>query len=307
MATPSGKVPIAETAAAGLKFFTENWRRILPACALMGLAYGAHYGVSGAGNKVASDATLAAIAILSIVIGAHFYRLALRTEAVGFLDIRLGATELRFAASSAISASVILGIMLAASMLLIPSIIGAANKGGISLQAAGASPATMQALIMNSGTAPIILICAMAVVVWLVLRLSLSTAATIDQNKIMCLSTIKWAKGNIWRMFAASLLLLVPLGIVALVFPALIQLALKFDASSAPQLPTAELPPMLFLIWAVQLFSTPMSAAGPTTAMFDQSLFVLGAASGFFWCLVIVAPSVGLMTYLYKGLRPPPQ
>ncbi len=284
MATPSGKVPIAESAAAGLKFFTENCRRILPACGALGLAYGFYfYGLAIAQAEPGASALAflgsAAVLILMILLGASFYRLALRNEFPGPLGLKFGPDERAYLGAS---------IWAAAPMLLIAfvALFGLATILAPDLQASGMTPqqaandqAFMESLAQkHAGPVALIFLVAAVLVLWISLRLSLASAASVDSGKVKVWSTASWTKGNIWRIFGAILMLMAPLSILMMVIQSIVALAVGVNPDQA------------------------QSGAAPASL----GVALYGFAYGFTSALAI-APMAGLASYLYKGLRPPQQ
>lgn len=284
MATPPGKVPIAETAAAGLKFFTENWRRILPACALMGLAYGFYFFASAQAHASPGASPMAFLGSLSvlflmILLGTSFYRLALRNEYPGALGIGFGKDE-RAYLGAALWAALPMGL------IFIAALFGLATILLPELQASGMTPeqaATDQAFmtqLAQKHAGPIVSIFALAatLIIWISLRLVLSSAASVDSGKVKVWSTASWTKGNIWRIFAAMLMLMAPLSILVLVIQSIVALVVGVNPDQA---------------------QAGLAAPSPGVAIYGFAYGITSALS--------LAPMAGLASYLYKGLRPPPQ
>ena len=283
MATPPGKVPIAETAAAGLKFFTENWRRILPACALLGVAYGFHFYASALANASPSAAPLAllgsiAVLVLMILLGASFYRLALRNEYPGALGISFGKDERAYLSASVWAALPMLMILLIAMFGLATILLPDLRASGMTPEQATVDQAFMTSLAQkHGGPVALIFFAAAILIVWLSLRLVLAAAATLDSGKLKVWSTASWTKGNAWRIFAAILMLMAPLTILVLVIQSIVALAAGVNPDQA-QAGTA--------------------APTPGVALYGFAYGLTSALS--------LAPMAGLASYLYKGLRPPP-
>jgi hypothetical protein len=121
-----------------------------------------------------------------------------------------------------------------------------------------------------------IMLAAVWAAIWLSLRLATSLPATIGERRILVWETTKWTKGNVWRILAAYLLLLVPLFILTALIQAIAGLALGVNPSQA------------------QAGTAP---ATTPTAIFG---FIYGLSSG----LLTVGPMVGLQSFLFKGLKP---
>jgi hypothetical protein len=284
MATPPGKVPIAETAAAGLKFLTENWRRILPACALMGVAQGFHLYAAAQAHANASAAPLAllgsvAVLLLTILLGASFYRLALRNQYPGVLGVAFGADERVYFGAVIWSALPLLLIIFIAMFGLAAILMPDLRASGMTPEQATADQAFMTSLAQkHAGPIVSIFLAALILIAWISLRLVLAAPATIDSGKIKVWSTSTWTKGNVWRIFGAILMLLAPITILMLVIQSIAALAVGVNPEQA-QAGTA--------------------APTPSVAIYG---FIYGLTTG-----VSLAPMAGLASYLYKGLRPPPE
>jgi hypothetical protein len=284
MATPPGKVPIAETAAAGLKFFTENWRRILPACALLGLGYGFYFYAAALANASPSASALAmigsiAVLLLMILLGASFYRLALRNEYPGAFGVRFGNDERVYLGASVWAALPMLLIFVIAMFALATILLPDLTASGMTPEKAAADQAFMTSLAQkHGGPVALIFLVAAVLIAWISLRLALSAAATVDSGKVKVWSTASWTKGNVFRIFGAILMLMAPLTILVLVIQSIAALAAGVNPEQA-QAGTA--------------------APTPGVAIYG---FVYGLTTA-----LSIAPMAGLASYLYKGLRPPPQ
>ncbi|MET0545393.1 MAG: hypothetical protein ABWZ40_03700 [Caulobacterales bacterium] len=282
MATPPGKVPIAESAAAGLKFLADNWQKLLPGSALMGVLSAAYFLVgstAGAGGQSLELLVTLAFLVGLILVSASFYRLALRNEFPGASGLKFGADEKTFFGASLWSSLPIFAI-------LAPSIIGffmlftaAAQKSGYTLDQLFADEKLAQEALAaqgGGGGVSLLFLISLVVVLWLFARLSLAVPASMNEGKIKVWSTFAWTKGNVWRIFAAQLLLWAPLFILAQVVVSIFSLALGINPGEA---------------------QAGKIAASPTLAIYG---FVNGATS----TLLITAPITGLLAFLYKGLRP---
>lgn len=282
MATPPGKVPIAESAAAGLKFFTENWRRILPACALMGVAYGFYFyaaaltNASGAASPLAFFGSLAVL-VLMILLGTSFYRLALRSQYPGALGVALGADERAYFGAVIWAAVPIVLIGLIALFALATILVPDLQASGMTPEQAANDQAFMTRLLQkHGGPAALIFFVAAVLILWISLRLVLAPPATIDSGKIKVWSTASWTKGNTWRIFAAIFMLMAPLTILVLVIQSIVALAVGVNPDQA---------------------QAGIAAPTPGVAIYGFAYGLTSALS--------LAPMAGLTSFLYKGLRPP--
>lgn len=284
MATPPGKVPIAEAAAAGLKFFTENWRRILPACALMGLAYGFYFYASSLTHASPSASPLAllgslSVLILMVLLGTSFYRLALRNDYPGALGVAFGNDERAYLGAAVWAALPMLLILVIAMFGLATILLPDLTASGMTPEQATADQAFMTSLAQkHGGPVALIFLVAAILIIWISLRLILAAAATVDTGKVKVWSTSSWTKGNTWRIFSAILMLMAPLTILVLVIQSIVALAVGVN----PELAQAGTAP-----------------ATPGVAIYGFAYGLTSALS--------LAPMAGLASYLYKGLRPPPQ
>ncbi len=284
MATPPGKVPISESSAAGLKFLTDHWQKLLPASALMGVITAAYFlslpsAQTPSSSGVGLFTSLIFLAGL-IVVSASFYRLAIHDEYPAPAGLAFGRDESNYFGASIWSSAPFVALIAPVMIGSFAFLNAAAKKAGYTLeQLLVDEKLAAQAVAANGGAGPLALVflATMVVIVWLFLRLSLAMPATIGERKIKVWSTFSWTKGNVWRILAAILLLWLPLFILSQVVLSIFSLALGVNPGDA------------------QAGKAPVSAA----------LGIYGFVTGAVSALLGTAPITGLLAFLYKGLKPP--
>jgi hypothetical protein len=280
MATPPGKVPISESAAAGLKFLTDHWQKLLPASALMGVITAAYFlSMTSPSSGVGLLTSLAFLAGL-VVVSASFYRLAIHNEYPAPSGFAFGRDETNYFSASLWSSLPFVAIMAPVMVGAFSFLDASAKKAGYTLeQLLAGEKLAAEAVAANGGGGllALLFLAAIVLVMWLFLRLSLAMPATIGERKIKVWATFKWTKGNVWRILAAILLLWLPLFILSQVILSIVSLSLGINPAEA------------------QAGKAPVSAA----------LGIYGFITGAISALLGTAPITGLLAFLYKGLRPP--
>jgi hypothetical protein len=271
----AGKVPVLEVVQAAYGFLAANWSALIPACLVMAAAGAASLSVSlGPG-----PGPLALASVISVLAGAVFaaavLRRALRPDEAGGGTPRFGADEFRLIGVSISLFLMFLPLVTLAVFVLTAVVAGRVASSPEAMQELAADPQKLADAIAASMSPAgqmafsgfILLLTAIAL--WLTVRLSLVSAATIGERRMVVLQTWGWTKGNLLRVLAA--------------------MALTF------------LPAML-VRGAVTSLLTP-DAEGPLRLSVTTAALI-GGVQGFVAALTTI-PALALAARLYAGLRPP--
>jgi hypothetical protein len=287
MATPAGKVPIFESVQAALSFARAQVVAFAPAAALVALialapnVAAAQASVSG--DPIGSALSYAVIAAVGGVFFAAVLREALRLPSAGpkFLGLSFGADELRLMAAMAVIGFflfIVFTVGLIPAFALFASAIAPFMED---LRRAGDDQEAVAAILQRAVEANPGIFIGIAVAygfLWMALtaRLYLAAPATVEDKAVRSFETWAWTKGNMLRIIAARLVLLVP----------------AFFAASLIQ-------------------SAVAAALGMTNAGLMSSLAALQPAAlivtfigGFVSLLFYSLLEAGLSAYLHRGLRP---
>lgn len=282
---PAGKVPVMDSVQHAFGYLKDSWTKWLPACGVLGLASG-WYQVhvvsmaSGQANGLTTFGVFCIFMLTSFVFSTAVYRHYFTGEFPQPIGLLLGAEELRVI-GAALSVFLVFGIIGAflfiifgvAAMTLVAS-------SGIDPSLAQSDPeAFQQAFAAAMGTGPgfVLIFLGLALIalaVFVSVRLIFVTAATVHEKRMMVFQTWSFSKGNFWRIVGAILIVTLPLAIGASILSAIFQAIILGSVDDKA----------LMEAGAASLF-----AVG----------FVQGAANA-----IIAVATVGLVGYLYKGLRP---
>lgn len=273
MATPEGKVPVLESAARAVRFLREHWRFGLGIAAIGAAAQTAAFALFGL-----TAPWLVTAALVGAFVHATFLNVAFNGP-VG-AAARVGADGFRvFAAMSMVGffVAIILFMVLYVAMSVLTGpyqqeILAAqqdeARLREILNQAIAAQPNVLGWALAIAGVLTLLVTS----------RLYLAAPATVDERRIKVFDSWRWTKGNLLRIAAARLVLLIPAVILVGVIQTIV--AASFAAPTDPAALAA-------------------SAQSVSVVAF---YFVAGLAQ----LLILGMLEAGLASYLYRGLRPPP-
>jgi hypothetical protein len=270
----NGRVPIRESAGHAVRFAVEQWRPILAVAAISALVQGASFLLLGL-NLIWLVIMLVSTAAVTAAL------VALALDGPAGMAQRIVADTARIIASSAIigffmAIIVFLIIYVAMSVLIAP--FAAEAK-------AAAEDQVRMAEIMSQAieSQPNVLLWAglIGAVILFVLttRFYLVAPASVDLKRIVVFNSWTWTRGNVMRIIAARLILLLP----ALFLTGAVQTLIAL-ATGAPNGDPVQL------------------AAMSQSNVLGFSLFYAGAA--FTQIALYSSLEAGLSTYLYRGLKP---
>ena len=265
------QVPVIASVRAAFAFFTQHAMRFAPGAAVAGAA-----GLLVSLALAAGDLALTAGALLVSTLAAVAYRAALFRFAFtgddrGLSGMRLGEDEGRLLLVTLLFYLFLALVFLVAAapvvLVTLGVIYGTADIATLEA-AAGDQAATLEAMgPQAAATLRFGGILILILLIFVGVRLCLYEAATMAERRIVFLKSWPWTAGSFWRLFAAIVLATLP-GFVAWNLLSAIGAALV-QAGAAP---------------AGALFAFAGSFAG----------LWLGGMMG-----------VGLLVFLYRGLRPP--
>ncbi len=275
-----GGVPIVESARAGFDFMRNSFRTIAPAglltAAVAALAAAASPGEPAEAMNLPALALDIASLALNIAFSAFLLRLAVRQDASGLYGLKAGKDESNLLGALLWVGFFIVIVILVALFIFSIGLVIAAGNAGVRLEEYQNDPDGMRdAVIQIMTSAPWLWVLGLlefAVLVWLSTRLTLVSVATIGEGRIMGFSTWPWTKGNVLRIFAATILIALPL-------------SFAFG--------------LIVGVISGVLGVTDQAGASP------MARGVLSFISGVGQYLVLLPAINGLLAYLYRGLRPP--
>jgi hypothetical protein len=264
----SGKVPVRACVAAAYRFFAANWISLLPACVLVGVVGGAATLANATAPAFGLPALLANALATAVFVAAVLKR-AVRGEKPAGAGVTLGVDEMRVLSVTVMMWLVIAPVVVVAILMLLNTVAGGSlERLELLLQDRQALTAAFEEA-SNKGQAWALfgsLFLCLGLMVWLWVRLSLATAATIGERKFTLFETWRWTSGNFGQVLLAMLLTGLPVQIAASVA----------TAALAALLPSGSSPVVLLLAAVAQ--------------------DVVAALA--------YIPSLALAAELYKGLRP---
>jgi hypothetical protein len=225
MAQGDGKVPIDQTVRAGFAFMASSLPVTFPAGVFVAVFAAAAQVLAGPAFAAPGPLALGFVLLVtlaSISYTAFLYRLALREDATGFFGLKLGADEGRLIGVVAGLTFVLAVMVLVGVFILALAIAVALTQSGVSpAQLQGDEAATQKALMQilqspSGGVFWALLAGMLAIVLWVSVRLSLASAATIGEGRMVLFSTFAWTRGNVLNMFIALLPALAPQAGIAL-------------------------------------------------------------------------------------------
>ena len=272
-------LPVLESVRAAFEFRRLHWREAGGALAFA--AIGAMVGVAG---SLSGDKGLAGVGQMANAVGSCMAYVALMRRAFadehpgnpefvsGQSGFQWGMPEWRFIGANLVVALVLL-LELCAGVLI--AVLALAGTGAPAKISPNAKPEEIYAALGPVGVSILALIGIGfgAAFIYTYLRLSLAPAATLSKGKVEVFPTWKLTAGQGLRLFAATLISM---------WPTFAEMALRGT---------------LFAV----LGGTTVAGA-PHLAM-PQALIV-GAVAGGLLAFIQLPISVGLIAYLYRGLRP---
>jgi hypothetical protein len=285
MSTPTGKVPVIESARAAWAFGRENIAKLAPIAAIVA-ALSVPVAIFASRSALGGDilgmlAGNLASGIITAILFAAAYRLAFNTPAGPSLaGLSFGPDEFRLFGAGIVIAFFLFIVFMVA---MLPGILIV----GISLQpfqreieAAAQNPQAMidvmqKALAANP--APLLGVVALYGFIWMALtsRLYAAAPATFAEKQVRTFETWAWTKGNMLRIIAARLIALIPAFLVMAIGQGLVSAAFGLGDTAAQALGQA-----------------------------DPRAIAVSFVSNFLFALVYSSIEAGLSAYLYRGLKP---
>jgi hypothetical protein len=290
-------IPVFAAAKEGYAFIPKAWKAMGPAiaimCVLIGLLNAKQIMLAGAMATTQTGAGEALVWMFlmigaSIVLQAGLFRLYLDMARPNPINLTLGQQEGRLLGVTA----GVMGLFMLVSVILVLILMGVlgallAQTGSSFEVLDNSDPAgAMAALNEALGTGPSFLMLALVLaatgfIVWLGVRLSLVSVATLAEGRMMMLETMKWTKGDVLSILAVMIVVGAPILLVTEVVSSGIQSALGVN------------------------LNTP-------EAMYEGGRLVVGQANIFLASILHALLSVGTLTvalsavfgFLYRGLRP---
>jgi hypothetical protein len=285
MAVPPGKVPILDAVKAGYAFLRANGRATAPA-AVLGAAIYTAAEITGSGENVALALVfnLGAI-VFGLVFTAFALRLALRQDGAGVLGLQFGKDESNLFGASLVVGFFMLIFVVVGFFLFSIAVAMVAQQSGVSVsdfQGDAAAAEEMFKTLFSGPGGPVLFGFAavlLSAMLYLSARLSLVTAATIGERKLMAFTTWRWTEGNALRILAALFLLILPVAFAVGTLAGFLAASLGVQGSNFSEGPLPARAVVLFL-------------------------------SGLGQYAVLSPVVFGMLAHLYRGLRPaelPPQ
>jgi hypothetical protein len=281
MSVPDGKVPIFQSVQATFTAWREGLVGTLPAAGLVALVAAGMtllLGPSAATNPMLGFVSQAVLGVAMAIFFAGVMGPTFGKP--GGLNAGSVAGGLRVFGAMAVIGFFLLIVFVVAMIPGIAVFATALTPYMTQLEAAQGDPAaTMTILqqVMTENPAVFILLGLIYGFVWMALtsRLFLAAPASVDAGKVMSFDTWSWTKGNMLRIMAARLLLLVPAFFVTAAFASI-------------------LGPLL----GVQ--------AGVVAGVNPVSLGAFAGVNGFVSTLIYSGLEARLAAFLHAGLRPRP-
>jgi hypothetical protein len=212
------KIPVIESAKIGYTYLAQDWQRWIPAALVVGVATGAAQAITLSSQPGLSS--LVAIAFnfaVSLAFATAVYKYLFRQEFKQPIGITVEKDELRVFAVQA-GLMLIFGILLAFLVILIAiaALMMTANSG-LDPTLAETDPnrfvEEFVAAMGEGGSAflLVLLIVSGAAAIYVSVRLSLVTAATVFEERMLVFQTWGFTKNNVLPLLAVLLLIILPL------------------------------------------------------------------------------------------------
>lgn len=272
-------MPVFELVVGGYRFFAANALRFAPLALLMAVSGGwlqivARDFAVGMENATPyiNITSIASGVALALVTAAAFQsavlRLAVRGEFVGPQGFAFGIDELRLLGATLILMGAVL-LVAALFAAIVFMLLGAEDAARLlavfSRPDEAADPAELEAILSGGrgGLISLLFTLTLVVTIWASIRLSLVQPATIAENGIRVVSSMKWTRGIVFSLLAAIILTSAPLSLVIQIvrsaFVSLLVGGAPADLVAAPE-------GVLFSLGAVSGFLEALAAL-PTLAM----------------------------------------
>lgn len=267
------QLPVIASVRAAWDFFTGNWKRFAPAAGFAALgAFISSYAMVASNPALAGLGMGVAITV-AVAYRAALLRFALKGEFPAPLGMKFSADEARLAAVALLRALFLFLVALAAFVPLLIVVGGVGYATGdpeamIAANAAGDSAAAVAAMgPVADATLRVGIAATVCLMLFVYVRLCLSEPATIAEGRVMFVKTWPWTGGSFWRLLAAIVL------------------------TALPGMGGG------FLLVSVG-GALAQAGAGAAAALFVTAGAYVAALMGGMM-------EVGLLVFLYRGLRPP--
>jgi hypothetical protein len=266
----SAQVPVIASVRAAFDFFKQNAVRFAPGAAVAGLAGFIFSMAVASGDLVLTFGAFVLWTLTAVAYRAALYRFAFTGDAGGLSGMRLSADEGRLAVVTLLFYLFLGLVFLVAAapvvLVVLGVVYGTADVAALEA-AAGDQAATLQAMgPQAAATLQFGAILIMILLVFVSVRFCLYEVATMAERRIVFLKSWPWTGGSFWRLLAAIIL--------------------------------ASLPG--FIAWnLLSAIGAALSQAGAAPA---GALFVLASSFAGVWLGGMMG--VGLLAFLYRGLRP---
>lgn len=273
---------VRDCVGAALRFVRENLRFVATAAGV---------GAVGAGVIAAAAAAVPQVALLtsiaSTLLQAFVYAALTSAMLFGAASVRArlasdgGRVWLAMAIVGVLMGIVIFVVSIPVVIALIAGPLGAYSD---ELQTAGSDQAAVMTVMlrfMQENPVAVLVVTLFFFTIWFLLtsRLYLAAPASVDQKRVMTFETWSWTKGNMLRIVAARLMLLVPAYLLVFALSYLIGYGFGIDPTNAAAIAgVAAANPVAFLMYA--------------------------AASAFVTFFLYNALEAGLSAAIYSALKP---
>jgi hypothetical protein len=274
-------VPIKQSVRAAFEFRRLHWRTVAGVLGLVALG-----GTLNAAGEMSGDRGAQMIGEIVYVIGtamayAALMRLAFADEHPGDPEFRPGPQGFQWGKPEwrllGVAVLILFAYVIAFVMFLFFAMLVIIVAGGAGVLKDGATPDDLlKALGPGGATVLGLLVIAFALgLLYVAVRISLAPAATVARRRISVFDTWALTKGQVWPLLAATLLVSLP-SIVAGIVVGVIQ-----NQTGQP--------------------------TGPRDAMqiAMPGALIVGLIPGLVVAFIQLPLSVGLVAYLFRGLRPP--
>ena len=212
-----GAISVRSAVSFSWSLWTAKWRAIWGVLALNSLA-----GTVAMAGSLASNPTLLQVGALAAVVFAVMsdgavFRLALADRHLGDAEFAPGVSGLQWRQTEwrILGATVLLAAFVAIVAVLLLIAVGAVVVGLLDSGGLTAIPKTPEAINKALGPAgqqvvQALVLVALGAVTFVVTRLRLATACTVDAGKIQVLSTWRMTRGHFWRIFGTLILIIGP-------------------------------------------------------------------------------------------------
>jgi hypothetical protein len=285
MNVPTGKVPVLESVRAAWAFLRENAAKLAPLAAIIAIlstpvAIFASRAALG-GDLLGMLAANLASGLFTAMLFAGAFRLSFGGAAgPNIAGLSFGGDEMRLFGAGIVIAFFLFIVFMVAALPGILIIGMSLQPFAKEIEAAGQNPQAMVAVMqkaLSANPAPLLGVIGLYAFIWMALtsRLFAAAPATFAEKQVRTFETWAWTKGNMLRIMAARLLVLLPAFMVMALGQGVVSAALGVDGN-----------------------------AGQALAQADPRAVVASFVGNFLMALVYFSTEAGLSAYLYRGLRP---